>query len=192
MFINPDSFAPLANALPTIEKAPAILPQYRVPCLFGPKLETARLRLRRWERHDLVPYIAMCRDPEVMKFFNGLMAPVACFEEVERQEICFDTHQYGMWAVELKETHEFIGTVGIEPTMMMTARMTWKLRREFWSQNYAYEAGLAVLDYAFRDLEIKEAFALVDPSNTRSLRLMERLGLKNRDHVLNCFFKAAA
>ena len=160
----------------------------------GPTLETTRLRLRRWESRDVLPVLALSQDPVVMRFFNGLLSPAQCLDEIERQEVCFDAYGYGMWAVELKKTGEFIGTIGLEPTMMapkgMTARMTWKLRRDYWGQNYAYEAGREVLEYAFHHLGVREAFAVVDTANTRSLRLMERLGLKNRDKHLDCFYKS--
>ena len=156
-------------------------------------LQTKHLRLRRWESHDVGPFAALCNDPEVVRFFNGWKSVIDCAAEIERQEICFDTYKYGIWAVELKATGEFIGAAGIEPTMMppkgMTARLTWKLRPEFWGMNYGYEAVAKVIDYAFSELKVSRVFALVVPANTRSLRLVKRLGLKQNHQMENSYFK---
>ena len=190
----PDA-VPYHTYLPSLDPVPCILPDRPMrPCKLG--LETGRLRLRRWQARDLVPFVNLCRDPEVLRFFNGLLSPSACFDEIERQESCFDMFGYGLWAVEEKATGEFIGAVGLEPTMLspqgMTGRLTWKLRPEHWGKGYACEAGQRVLDYAFEVLQVKEVFAPVDPSNIRSLRLIQRLGLEMREAEPHCFYKAAA
>ena len=129
-----------------------------------------------------------------MQFFSGLKSPTDCFTEIERQEACFDAYKYGIWAVELKATSEFIGAIGIEPTMLnpkgMTARLTWKLRHEFWGMNYGYEAAKKVIDYAFTELKVSKVFALVPADNTRSVRVLERLGLKKNKQMQNCYFKS--
>ncbi len=195
--------APSAHALvipefpvaPRLNPVPTILPPHQKFMLAGPVLETARLRLRRWEARDVVPFVTLCRDPHVMQYFNGLLSPADCFKEIERQEVCFDAYAYGLWAVELKTTGEFIGSIGIEPTMMrakgMTARMTWKLHRAVWGMNYAYEAGREVLEYAFATLGATEAFAHVDAGNVRSLKLVQRLGFKQHAQDSTSFIKSA-
>lgn len=182
--------------LPMPMVAPLHAPANPLYHVYGPMLQTPRLRLRRWESRDVTPFVQLCRDPEIMQFFNGVMKPIACFEEMERQEVCFDAYGYGIWVAELKATGEFIGCVGLDPTMMIpqdaAVRLTWKLRREFWGVNYAYEAAMEVMDYAFEELKVKEVVAIAHPANQRSLRLIRRLGLLPHEKDADCYYKIAA
>lgn len=192
---------PLANtsvSLGAIHSLPPVahaLPPQVAHGMREPMLETSRLRIRRWERRDVEPFVAMNGDPVVTQFFTGPMPLIQCFQEIERQEVCFDRYQYGIWAVELKESDEFLGCVGLDPTMLrpagMTARLTWKLQREYWGMNYAYEAAMEVMDYAFSELKVKEVIAIVCPANVRSARLAKRLGLVLHEKTEDCYYKIA-
>lgn len=147
-----------------------------------PVLETERLILRRWQSEDMGPFVAMQSDPEVMRFMKGRMGLMDALMEIETYERCFEEYGYGMWAVCLRETGEFVGTVGIEPfhapgSARPMPMMSWRLRRQYWGQNYAYEAAVAVLDYVQDHLHLEGIKADVTSENTRSLRLMRRLGL---------------
>jgi RimJ/RimL family protein N-acetyltransferase len=163
--------------------------------LGSPLLQTANLRIRRWEGRDVQPFAIMCADPAVTQFFTGPMALMQCFQEIEWQEVCFDAYQYGIWVVELKATGEFIGCVGFDPTMMVpkgnTVRLTWKLRREFWGMGYAYEAAMEVMKYAFTQLEVAEVIAIVHPANIRSRQLVKRLGLAPKEKEPDCYYRSA-
>ena len=173
----------MAGYFPYGGMAPAeIHDDFATETVIGPVLKTPRLFLRRWLTRDFMPFIEMNSDAEVMQHFKGRMNAMDSLNEIEQQERCFEAYGYGMWAVERRDTGEFIGSVGIEPYMLPlnilpTATISWKLRRQFWGQNYAYEAARAVIDYAFEHLQVRELVALVPPENERSVRLMKRLGL---------------
>jgi RimJ/RimL family protein N-acetyltransferase len=149
----------------------------------GLVLLTPRLRLRRWEKRDLLPYIQMNADPEVRAYFKSTQMPIEALGDIMRYEAYFDTHGYGVWAVELKETSEFIGAVGFEPYtisvgMTPVAAMSWRLLKKFWGNDYAHEASSAAIDYVFDVLKLNDIIALVPRKNLRSVRLMTRLGLE--------------
>jgi RimJ/RimL family protein N-acetyltransferase len=151
--------------------------------LQGPILETPRLSLRRWHKSDLALFVEMNADPEVRAYFLGTQAPIQALDDIMRYEKNFDTLGYGVWAVELRSTLEFIGAVGLEPNVMGVgivpmAAISWRLLKKFWGNDYAHEAASAVIDYAFDVLKLNDIIAFVPKNNARSVRLMKRLGLQ--------------
>ena len=55
----------------------------------------------------------------------------------------------------------------------------WRLAREHWGCGYATEAGRAALAYGFEELGLAEIVSFTSRLNTRSWRVMERLGMSH-------------
>ena len=55
--------------------------------------------------------------------------------------------------------------------------VAWRRARRYWGQGYATEAARAALDYGFGELGLSEIVALTVPTNQRSRRVMDRLGM---------------
>ena len=53
------------------------------------------------------------------------------------------------------------------------------LLSEYQSLGYAFESAEAVIEYGFTRLQIRTIVAFVNPENDRSIRLLERLGLRS-------------
>ncbi len=84
---------------------------------------------------------------------------------------------YGMWALELKATGEFIGRAGLlHPEGWPDVEMGWMLKPEHRHHGYATEAGTAVLDFAWQHLHVQRVISLVRVGNDASDRVAERLG----------------
>lgn len=140
---------------------------------------TPSVLLRRWRDQDLEPYTAMNADPEVMRYF-----PKCATEEESRQSFArvragLEQRGWGLWALEVDGA--FAGFVGLSQPSF-TAHFTpcveigWRLRREFWGRSIAYCAAVCVEAFAFRQLKLAELVSFTSVINTRSRRLMERLG----------------
>jgi RimJ/RimL family protein N-acetyltransferase len=56
----------------------------------------------------------------------------------------------------------------------------WGIVRSAWGRGYAYEAAVATIDWAFEHLGWTEVIHCIDPANTPSQKLAERLGATNR------------
>jgi RimJ/RimL family protein N-acetyltransferase len=143
------------------------------------ELETARLRLRHFRAADLNPYAALCADPEVMRYVGD--RSVLSREDAWRQMAMLAGHWhlrgFGMWAVEERTTGAFVGRVGLHyPEGWPDREVAWALARPFWGRGYATEAARAALGEAFGRLGWARVISLIDPANTRSVRLAERLG----------------
>jgi RimJ/RimL family protein N-acetyltransferase len=145
-------------------------------------LSTPRLLLRRWADSDVEPFVHMNRDPEVMRHFPRLYTAEESAAMVARAEACFDQHGYGLFALELKATGEFIGYTGFakpgfESWFTPCTEIGWRLKKEAWGKGYATEAASACLDYGFQQLGMEKVFSWTALSNTPSERVMQRIGM---------------
>lgn len=149
---------------------------------FGPRLCTPRLLLRRWRDEDLAPFAALNADPEVMAHFVEPLTPQRSHRMVDRIEAAFTRDGFGLWAVEVRETGQFIGFTGLNE-VAFTAHFTpavevgWRLARAAWGHGYATEAARAALRYGFREAGLAEIVAFTSVTNQRSEAVMRRLGM---------------
>jgi RimJ/RimL family protein N-acetyltransferase len=91
---------------------------------------------------------------------------------------------YGMWALELKDTGEFIGRAGLmQPEGWPDLELGWMLRPEYRHHGYATEAGNAILEFAWCKLNAQRVISLVRIGNDASDRVAERLGGEHIDDM---------
>ena len=145
-------------------------------------LETERLRLRRWTDADRELFAAMNADSEVMEHFPGVLTREESDELVERIEAGFLRDGFGLWAVEVRETGEFVGFTGLNPVEFEThftpaVEVGWRLARSAWGNGYATEAGRAALTFGFERVGLAEIVSFTTAANRRSRAVMERLGM---------------
>ena len=75
-------------------------------------LETDRLILRLWKHEDRIPFAEMNGNKNVMKYFPATLSADESNAFVDRIITEFEETGFGLYAVEIKETGEFIGYVG--------------------------------------------------------------------------------
>ncbi|MBK9247381.1 MAG: GNAT family N-acetyltransferase [Ignavibacteria bacterium] len=146
-------------------------------------IKTKRLLLRQWKDSDLHYYASMNADEDVMHFFPRLQTEEesAAFIDVQLQRI--DERGWGLFAVEVIESKEFIGFIGLNPTTFDSnftpcTEIGWRLRKEFWNQGYASEGAKACLTYGFRDLDFKDIYSFTAKLNLPSERVMQKIGME--------------
>jgi RimJ/RimL family protein N-acetyltransferase len=145
-------------------------------------LLTDRLQLRRWRPEDRAPFIRLNADPRVMEYFPSQLTPAESTEMMARIEAHFVRYGFGLWAVELRDTGEFAGFIGLniptfESHFTPCVEIGWRLAPEFWGQGLATEGARAVLHHAFTELALVEIVAFTVPDNHRSRRVMEKLAM---------------
>ncbi len=148
----------------------------------GPELETARLRLRRWDEADLKPFAALNADPEVAEFLAGPLTRAESDDLVARIEADFERRGFGLWALERREGGELLGFAGLsvpsfEAHFTPAVEVGWRLARPAWGHGYATEAGRAALAFGFGQIELGEIVSMTAVGNLRSRAVMERLGM---------------
>lgn len=145
-------------------------------------LRTERLVLRRWRDADRVAFHQLNSDPVVMATIGPVMSRADSDAFLNRIEARFDEHGFGLWCVELGG--EPVGFTGFMiPWFRDGVEIGWRLRSGFWGRGLATEAATACLDHGFGSraeggLGFDEVISFTAVTNTRSRRVMERLGLR--------------
>jgi RimJ/RimL family protein N-acetyltransferase len=145
------------------------------------EINTERLIMRGWRESDLAPWAAMNADPEVRQF----LGPVLTFQQSSAWVLNFqddlDRYGYGFWAVEVRESGQFIGFTGLQlvddEMPVSGVEAGWRLARAAWGHGYATEAALGALAYGFDAMGLQEILAVTMAANSRSQALMRRIGM---------------
>jgi len=147
------------------------------------RIDTERLTMRRWRDSDREPFAALNADPEVMRFFPSALDRAASDAFVDRVEAHFDEHGFGLWALEIAQTREFIGFTGLSPMPAGVPgeggfEVGWRLAQSAWHRGFATEAARAALEVGFGGLGHGEIWSITSVLNTPSEAVMIRLGMQ--------------
>lgn len=143
---------------------------------------TSRLVLRRWCEQDRAPFAALNADPLVMEHFPDLLTRDQSDEMMDRCVEQIRCDGYGLWAVEVRTSGEFIGFVGLanpswDASFTPCTEVGWRLARSAWGYGYATEAAKAALATAFGPVGLDEVVSFTTIRNLRSQKVMKRIGM---------------
>jgi len=147
------------------------------------QLESERLIVREFKEEDIDELALILGDPEVMKY--SLKGPLSKEETLDylRQRMLksYEEHGYGLWALVSKETNRVIGLAG--PINQIIdgeeyVEIGYRITRSEWGKGFATEAVECIRDFAFTHLHLDKVIAIIDPSNTQSIRVAEKAGYK--------------
>jgi RimJ/RimL family protein N-acetyltransferase len=145
-------------------------------------LNTARLRLEPYQDGHLSGLLAMNSDPVVMRFIGGTDTEDDVRAQITRVRERWAKLGYSWWAFISQETEQLVGAGCIQNIEWKEANpieVGWRLRPEHWGKGFATEAGQAMLRFAFEHLKVPEVYGVADPENHASLRVMQRLGMRD-------------
>lgn len=145
-------------------------------------IRTARLVMRRWRDTDREPFAALNADPVVMKYFPAVLDRAASDALADRIEDLFARQGFGLWALEVASTGQFIGFTGLNPMPGGVpgaggTEVGWRLARSAWHQGYATEAARAAVEVAFGGVGLPEIWSMTAVRNEPSQAVMRRLGM---------------
>lgn len=148
-------------------------------------IETDRLLLRQWVEGDREPFAALNADPVVMEHFPATLSREESDAFMDRQMAIIDQQGWGLWAVEVRSTGDFIGFTGLlvpvfDAEFVPCVEIGWRLAAASWGNGYATEAATAVLDHAFTQIGLDDVVSFTYVGNDRSRRVMEKIGLTER------------
>jgi RimJ/RimL family protein N-acetyltransferase len=145
-------------------------------------IETERLVLRHWREEDREPFYRLNSDSRVMEFMPACLTRPESDQLFERINEHFCKHDFGLYAVELREDRTFIGYVGLaapsfEASFTPCVEIGWRLSADHWGRGLATEGARAVVKYAFGELELDDIVSFTVPENVRSRRVMKKIGM---------------
>ncbi|MEM9441393.1 MAG: GNAT family N-acetyltransferase [Pseudomonadota bacterium] len=142
--------------------------------------KTPRLFLETWDLDDFEAFAAIARDADVMRFIaEGEPWPdsrIGWF--MGKQAGLQETLGFCHWKMTDRTSRELLGFCGIAPLASVgEIEIGWWLKPAHWQKGLAFEAAERVVRAAFDDYRIRRIVARAYRANTRSIALMERLGM---------------
>ena len=136
--------------------------------------------MRRWRESDLDPFAALNADPETMRYFPAPLDRAASDAFVDYIESRFDELGYGLWALEVAGTGQFIGFTGLSPMPAGVpgaggVEVGWRLANHAWHHGYATEAARSAVSVAFDGVGLDEIWSMTAVLNEPSQAVMRRL-----------------
>lgn len=147
-----------------------------------PVLETVRLRLTQIGPEHIDALFDILSRDEVTKYYgmDSLKDRFIAEKMVAAFQVGFESQRSYRWGLELKETGEFIGTVGLNNLNVEAKKseIGYELHPAYWRKGLAKEAVVEVLRYAFEDLGLYRMGAVTYPANEVSSGMLKRLGFQ--------------
>lgn len=156
-------------------------------------METERLFIRRFMPDDWQDLFEYLSQEEIVMF-----EPYGVFtEEASKQEAIKRSKEDKFWAVCLKDKKKLIGNVCLCNREFSAWEQygVWELgyvfNKNYQGKGYATEASRVLVDDTFRNHNAHRVEAMCNPMNTKSWKLLERLGFHREGHLLQdtCFKK---
>lgn len=166
-----------------------------MPSVGESNLETDRLILEPLRREHAKHLFPTLSDPRLYTFIpqdppSSVLALETRYQQLENRRSPAGDETWLNWAIRLKETGKYIGTVQATLCQDKSALLAYELSTEFWGKGYATESCLRVIESLFADCDVVEVIAEVDTRNAASCKLLERLSFERvRTRVGADFFK---
>ncbi len=145
------------------------------------EIKTERLILREYTYNDADALAQIISDAETMKHY-----PKPYDESGVRRWLDWSIENYakygfGLWAIELRETGEFIGDCGLTIQNIdgeQLPEIGYHINKRHWRKGFASEAARAVRDWAFMNTEYDSLYSYMTASNVASFSTAAAAGLK--------------
>ena len=150
-------------------------------------IETPRLGLRRLTEADLDHLCLILQDAQAMYAYEHAFSDGEVREWLHKQLSRYEKYGFGLWAVELRESGEFVGQCGLtvqETPEGERLEVGYLFRRDRWRRGYATEAAAACTEYAFSTLGAEEVCSIIRDNNrpSRAVGRAQRLHARERLH----------
>ena len=144
------------------------------------QIETDRLILRPIQMEDFPRWAEFMADEKSAQFLGGAQTSAAAWRGFMTMAGAWHLTGVSMFSVIEKSSGLWVGRLGPwAPLDWPGTEVGWGLHPYAWGKGYAVEGAAAAIDYAFDVLGWDDVIHCIDPDNTPSQRLAERLGSRN-------------
>lgn len=152
-----------------------------------PTVLGARLLLRALTEQDAPSLFGIFSNPEVMRYwshppFTSEFEAAAYLEGAQRG---FESKTLFQWGLCRRDDSSLLGTCTLwqlDPKNRR-AEIGFALGREHWGQGFMTEGLTTLIDFSFAELGLRRLEADVDPENSASIALLERLGFEREGYM---------
>lgn len=154
------------------------------PAISVERLHTPRLLLRELRSDDFEAYADHMANPDATAYMAGILDRRRAWSAFASLTGAWMLTGAGWWAVELRATGEFVGTVGgffretsLPPGPASDLELGWNLLQRFWRNGYASEAARAALAFGFARHPVRRAIAHIEEMNHASIGVARAIGM---------------
>lgn len=144
-------------------------------------IKTKRLTLRHFTLSDAEFLVKLLNEPSFTQNIGdrGVRTISDAEKYLENGPISsYAKNGFGLLAVTLNETSQTIGICGlIKRPSLEDVDIGYAFLQKYWSKGYALESSQAVINHAKEIVKLKRIGAIVDPSNERSIHVLEKIGM---------------
>lgn len=148
-------------------------------------LETERLILRDYCVDDFEEYFRLKSDPETMRYLEGSRPVSRAAAHAEFQKVLADQNgpnrKFTFLHMACRDSHETVGSIGysvVDATPLgKIVDVGYFCFPQFWGKGYTTEALRRVIDYAFREDQVREIVATCFTENAGSECVMKKCGM---------------
>ncbi len=150
-------------------------------------LETERLLLRYLVPQDIPLLINLWTDPDVTRFMGGPRDVETLQKNLKKKAQNPSAEQFDLWPLIERSSGNLIGNCGLlakEVGGVTEYEVIYVLAKSAWGNGYASEIGRALGTYAYHVRGINRLVALVQPENTASERVAQKMGMRLEKEIV--------
>lgn len=150
-------------------------------------LETERLRLREICVDDAAFILELVNDPDWLRYIGdrGVRTLADARQYIINGPIkSYQRFGFGLYLTTLKDSDTPIGICGlIKRDTLDDVDIGFAFLPQYTGKGYAFEVASAVMAYGKTDLGLKQIVAITSLDNVRSIKLLEKLGLRFKEII---------
>lgn len=134
-------------------------------------LKTERLVLREFVPEDFEALYAILSDAETMRHYPKPFDEAKVRGWIEWNLENYRKYGFGLWAMELKETGEFLGDCGITMQTIdgeQLPEIGYHVKKTYWRRGLGKEAARAVRDWFFANMKYDAVYSYMKYTNEAS------------------------
>ena len=143
-------------------------------------IETQRLILREYTMEDFDGLYEILSDPVTMQHYPKPYDEKGTLRWLNWSLDNYKKYGFGLWAIVLKETGEFIGDCGLTMQPIdgqSLPEIGYHIHRNHWRKGYGSEAARAVRDWGFENTQFDALYSYMTAGNTASWSTAKSAGL---------------
>ncbi len=146
------------------------------------KFATERCEFEDLQFSDFDEAVNLFTDDKVREYLGGKISKEEAYLKLKDK---VDNNKIWYLTVRLKETKEFVGIIIMTTTHNddYTEELSYMFLPQYWGKGIAFETLSLFIDYLINLSNVRTLFAETQSANTRSCKLLERLGFVQENTV---------
>lgn len=144
-------------------------------------IETQRLILREYMTDDFDALYEIMSDTETMKHYPEPFSEERTKDWINWNIDNYKKYGFGLWAVTLKSTGQFIGDCGLTIQNIdgeQLPEIGYHINKKYWRNGYASEAAKAVRNWTFKNTNYNIIYSYMKYTNVGSYKTAIANGMK--------------